>query len=802
MASRHRLSDEEEAAQTPLRDETWCAASTSSLFATSSAILHTPLSQSGAAKRPVHTRTAMHAATARPSEPQRGPSRVLLTPPRGGSGVVREGSAESSHHNQAADWSGHGRVESMLAAKRERFISSADTQHSIASSSTPPPRSKRAISDDGNAVAQVSAPDAPAYTLSPPDNSGEGEGGLKRAGRHDRLRLSGSTSRCSSSRGAISDSSSSDLIATVAAAMIAAPQGSARPTGTAPTAAGFDDAPATAAQCLVLDDSVDGTAVVSPEQLRRLLDQAAAEAVEPPSPYRRRLITAEVLRDWTGWEDLELVLTTQLRVDAEAMIGVEQVGRHLPRLSSLKLNGSRIPRIRQLGTGFHALKFLWLNSCHLGDLRGLGACCPALAELYVSFNYIADITPVMELSATLEVLDVEGNLLDDAASLGFVLASLPKVTTLALQGNPITCEHQARVRAAYAHAVAEEDVAAGNDVASATTADSATKAPERFTDVLRAWVRCLMPNLQTLNDEPMQQRDDAEAEQQVLLHPSTSATKSSTAAPRMSSARPVHVDPLDERLAEELRLVEACVRETDPFDPLREAVEESNHLLYTRPSTSCNGARPRLTPATAMGASRPSTSARSSAATSRRLGDATPTDASTLTTGAVLAGSATTSLRRRLATPTPTPLTCSLESALTSANKDGEANANFGSTLLTSTRLGDAVSAATEEDEEARVAALLADDSEEDEWENYKLSLLLPASRTSNAEVPQEDEASALRVQRPSLLSLSSAAYAAEAAEGASNGGAALTAEEDGFDTELKSEWRRLRLRMAKAGQA
>lgn len=689
------------------------------------------------------------------------PSKVTLTPPG----------------EDSADWTGHGRIESMMAAaKRERFVSSADTQHSLASSSTPPPRCKRAVNDHGDRRTETRATGHRSAATQGGAVAAD-ESGKKRVVSHERLRFSGSTSRSSSSRDAISDSSTFDFVATAAA----------------------DAADAsTGAQCLVLDDSVDSAAVVPPNQLQCLVDRTGGCAEEPPTPYQRRLITAEVLRDWTGWEDLELVLATQLRVDAEAMIGVDQIGHHLTRLSSLKLNGSRIPRLRQLGTGFHALKYLWLNGCHLTDLRGLVSCCPALVELYVSFNYVSDVTPVMELSATLEVLDVEGNLLDDAAALGFVLASLHKLSALSLQGNPLTCEHQTRVREAYAAMTATDGddtsrqqknkVAAHADGAAVTAAESSY-----FTHVLRAWVRRLVPSLQTLNDDPMQQdSDDVDA---ALLSSTLNTAVTTATAARASTARAVHADPLEDRLADELRLVEACVRETDPFDPLREAVEEANQLTYTRPSTSCNGARPRLAPATAMGASRPSTSARSSStAMSRRLGSASATDASVLTTGAVLAGSATASLRRRLATPTPTPLTLSLEAAAagTIGGDDSEvATAATGVEKTSSTRVGKLT------DEDARVAALLVDDSEEDEWEHYKSSLLLSSSSAAGAATATTDATDAHGAKRPSFFSSSAAT---QFADDATPAGTALSREDDGFDKELKSEWSRLRLRMAKAG--
>lgn len=51
-------------------------------------------------------------------------------------------------------------------------------------------------------------------------------------------------------------------------------------------------------------------------------------------------------------------------------------------------------------------------------------------------------------------------------------------------------------------------------------------------------------------------------------------------------------DPLDEALTDELELVQACIRECK-FDILDAAIEARHKTLYSRPSTSCCGARPR-----------------------------------------------------------------------------------------------------------------------------------------------------------------------------------------------------------------
>ena len=160
----------------------------------------------------------------------------------------------------------------------------------------------------------------------------------------------------------------------------------------------------------------------------------------------------------------------------------------------------------------------------------------------------------------------------------------------------------------------------------------------------------------------------------------------------------------------------------------------------------------------------------------------------------------TASLRRRLATPTPTPtptlLTLSLEGAAagTIGGDDSEAaTAATGVEKTPNTRVGELT------DEDARVAALLVDDSEEDEWEHYKSSLLLSSSSAAGAATATTDATDAHGAKRPSFFSSSAAT---QLDDDAAPAGTALSREDDGFDKELKSEWSRLRLRMAKAGCA
>ncbi|KAG5480868.1 hypothetical protein LSCM4_06436 [Leishmania orientalis] len=706
-----------------------------------------------------------------------------------GSGSLATGATESS--SAVRSTAAAPRMHAVGSGKRHRMVSSADTQHSSASSVLAPPRSRGAFSH-GSAGVESAVPHDD--SLGAPTTHALPTSVANDLPEHHELEPDGAPQHYSrsSSRGAVSYSASSIHAGD---AGVSGKVGGIAPLGS--QSASSDDAADT--QCLILEDSVDTATVVTSAQLLQLRADAALGRVhrcaadEPPTSYQRRLVTADVLRDWTGWEDLELVLTAQLRVDAEAMIGVDQIGAHLPSLSSLKLHNSRISRVRQLGTGFHALKYLWLNRCHVTDLHGIAVCCPSLVDLYLPFNHVRDVAPVMALSETLEVLDVEGNLLEDAAELGTVLASLQGVRALSLLGNPLTCQHQVRVRDAYRDLLAEEGL--GASASTAASVDVLSSGPtERehtpFSQVLAAWVRLLMPQLQTLNDVAADV-----AVSSSCTSPPTRGFLSEEASRRLAAPTTAHVDPLDDALAEELRLVEECVRDTDAFDSLLAAVEEANQHVYTRPSTSHNGAQRRLVPTTAMGVARPFTSLWSRAPV--RLGSSgrSMSNASALTTGTVIAGTVTVGLRRRLATSSAAPVDAAQEGLLGTAAV-GPTGSTDSSVLLSDicgSNSRSCAAATTDLDEDARIAALLSNDSEEEEWERFKASLLRSQSAQAAA-MPRLDASTSTMAAAPSHHQLLHT----------ENEEAAATAEAlqaDDFDKELRTELTRLRMRIAKEGR-
>lgn len=168
-------------------------------------------------------------------------------------------------------------------------------------------------------------------------------------------------------------------------------------------------------------------------------------------------------------DDLRLVSVLDVCVDTrEHSLG--NFGVHLPSLSQLKLNGSRLGSVRDLGTSLGRLRVLWLARCGLVDLDGIGS-LPALEELYVSYNSISDLSPLCLLEQ-LEVLDLEGNSVEDLGQVRY-LQLCPRLATLTLEGNLVCLRPSPGPR---------------NEV------------PQHYN--YRAEVRKLIPHLQVLDEVP------------------------------------------------------------------------------------------------------------------------------------------------------------------------------------------------------------------------------------------------------------------------------------------------------------
>jgi len=146
-------------------------------------------------------------------------------------------------------------------------------------------------------------------------------------------------------------------------------------------------------------------------------------------------ISGDVLRHVTGKDDLKEVDFLEMQVDAvSGTQQVETIGQFLPNLEQLRLNQSMICSIRDLGTSYGKLRVLSLRQSHLQDIGGIVA-MHVLEELYISFNDVRDLSP-LSTHDTLQVLDVEGNLIEDLEDIQS-LQMLSTLRELTLNSNPV-----------------------------------------------------------------------------------------------------------------------------------------------------------------------------------------------------------------------------------------------------------------------------------------------------------------------------------------------------------------------------
>ncbi|XP_065147196.1 leucine-rich repeat-containing protein 56 [Paramisgurnus dabryanus] len=140
------------------------------------------------------------------------------------------------------------------------------------------------------------------------------------------------------------------------------------------------------------------------------------------------------LKILSGADNLEEVTSLEMCVDTR-QISLNNFGVYLPKLRELKMNNSLILSIRDLGTSLSHLQVLWLARCGLTDLEGI-PCLSSLKELYVAYNNISELIH-LSMMDHLEVLDLEGNDVDDLLNQVWHLGHCKNLRTLSLEGNPV-----------------------------------------------------------------------------------------------------------------------------------------------------------------------------------------------------------------------------------------------------------------------------------------------------------------------------------------------------------------------------
>jgi hypothetical protein len=140
---------------------------------------------------------------------------------------------------------------------------------------------------------------------------------------------------------------------------------------------------------------------------------------------------------------LRRVTTLSLHLNTEEQ-ELDQLSTFLPSLTTLALiPPSSVSSLRDFGRSLAAIQFLALPRCGLTDLDGVET-LQRLVELAVPANQIDDLSPLMFASAaTLTRLDLRDNRIADSDTVEF-LASLPKLTVLDLEGNPLSARRHYR----------------------------------------------------------------------------------------------------------------------------------------------------------------------------------------------------------------------------------------------------------------------------------------------------------------------------------------------------------------------
>ena len=201
----------------------------------------------------------------------------------------------------------------------------------------------------------------------------------------------------------------------------------------------------------------------------------------------------DLFRRLAGRDDLETVTFLEFTVDtAEHSIG--DLGVRVPALEQLKLSGSNVATVRDLGL-LRNVQVLWLARSGVHDLEGISA-LPVLRELYAAFNNVSDLSPLMG-AEHLQVLDLEGNAIDDPAEVQY-LAFCEELQSLTLLDNAV--------------------------------ADAAD---------FRAQVAAALPRLELLDDEPLPRRSgDADERGGAAGAAAAAAAEASAAAAALSAPPP------------------------------------------------------------------------------------------------------------------------------------------------------------------------------------------------------------------------------------------------------------------------
>eukprot|EP00659_Diplonema_papillatum_P017761 gene17761-27345_t len=269
----------------------------------------------------------------------------------------------------------------------------------------------------------------------------------------------------------------------------------------------------------------------------------------------REYLSEEDLKQITRTEHLSSVTVLETQVDA-VNHSLGPLGKRLPNVVEVRFNGSHFNSLRDLGTSLGSIRILWLSRCGVEQLGGTFA-VPLLEELYLSYNKVKDLSPLASLRH-LRTLDLESNEVASVDNLPF-LTPCERLHTLTLTGNPVASEPGYREELLSALPALEylddEPVSGSGEVSPACSSGGRRPAAAKadVADVILA----------RLDKEA----ELAAAERGELPTRRRSSFLAGLIAREMAGLPAPRQATEAERLADEVRAVEAAVKEARFTDP-------------------------------------------------------------------------------------------------------------------------------------------------------------------------------------------------------------------------------------------
>jgi len=182
-----------------------------------------------------------------------------------------------------------------------------------------------------------------------------------------------------------------------------------------------------------------------------MLEQRAGSTTTPviytaDTPINSDNINFEVISAIAGTNNLGGVRNFTFRVRCPGpQDTIQRLPRLMPFITALYLDNSSFYNFRIFGEEISSLKVVSACNCGIADFSGVDFLVN-LKELYVANNAVENVFELSDL-LNIEIVDLEGNIIDDFDSVSFLYLT-PKLHTITFRGNPIAehPEYEERIR--------------------------------------------------------------------------------------------------------------------------------------------------------------------------------------------------------------------------------------------------------------------------------------------------------------------------------------------------------------------